>query len=212
MKQLNLTRLLCAAAVLAIVTAAAPLAQVGKSQGVMDVNTMSESELAVLPNLTPAIAKALAAKRPFLSITDLNAFLLGQGLTAEQAMAVYPKAFVHINLNTATPEEIILVPGAGPRMVREFPEYRPWKTWAQFDREIGKYLGRGDVGAANAQKLAQYTFIPMNANAAGDADLMTVPGATPAWVTKFKAGRPYKAAADIEKTAGKANARFFVVE
>lgn len=213
MKKLDrLTRLFCAAAALAIVTAAAPLAQVGKSQGGMDINTMSESDLGVLPNLTPAIAKALVAKRPFLSITDLNAFLLGQGLTSEQAMAVYPKAFVHINLNTATPEEIILVPGAGRRMVREFAEYRPWKTWAQFDREIGKYLGRGEVGAANAQKLAQYTFIPMNGNAAGDADLMTVPGATQAWVAKFKAGRPYKTAADVEKTAGKANARFFVVE
>jgi DNA uptake protein ComE-like DNA-binding protein len=119
---------------------------------------------------------------------------------------------VHINLNTATAEEIILVPGAGRRMVREFPEYRPWKTWAQFEREIGKYLGRGDVGAENARKLAQYTFIPMNANTASDADLMTVPGATQAWVAKFKAGRPYKAAADIAKVAGNASGRFFVVE
>lgn len=158
--------------------------------------------------MTPAIAKALVAKRPFLSITELHAFLLGQGLTAEQAAAVYPKAFVHINLNTATPEEIILVPGAGRRMVREFPEYRPWKSWAQFDKEIGKYVG----GAANAQKLAQYTFIPMNANTASDADLLTVPGATQAWVTKFKAGRPFTAAADVEKVAGKANARFFVLQ
>jgi DNA uptake protein ComE-like DNA-binding protein len=203
-------RVLCAVAALAI-TAAAPVAQVGKSQGVVDINTMSESEIAALPNLTPAIAKALVGKRPFLSITDLNAFLIGQGLTPEQAMAVYPKAFVHINLNTATAEEIILVPGAGRRMVREFPEYRPWKTWAQFEREIGKYLGRGEVGAENARKLAQYTFIPMNANTASDADLMTVPGATPAWVTKFKAGRPYKTAADVTKVAG-ANGRFFVVE
>jgi DNA uptake protein ComE-like DNA-binding protein len=188
--------------------AAAPLAQVGKSIGVMDVNTMSESDLGVLPNLTPAIAKALVAKRPFLSITELHAFLLGQGLTAEQAMAVYPKAFVHINLNTATAEEIILVPGAGRRMVREFPEYRPWKTWAQFDKEIGKYVG----GAENAHKLAQYTFIPMNANAASDADLMTVPGATPAWVAKFKTGRPFKTVADVEKVAGTANVRFFVLQ
>jgi DNA uptake protein ComE-like DNA-binding protein len=205
-------RVFCAAAALMIMTAAAPGAQVGKSQGVMDVNTMTEADLGVLPNLTPAIAKALVAKRPFLSIVDLNAFLLAQGLTAEQAAAVYPKAFVHINLNTASPEEIILVPGAGRRMVREFPEYRPWKTWAQFDREIGKYLGRGEVGAANAQKLAQYTFIPMNANTASDADLMTVPGADQAWVAKFKAGRPYKTAADVAKVGGAAHARFFVVE
>ena len=209
MRQLDrLAGVLCAAVALTILTVAAPHAQVGKSLGVMDINTMSESDLGVLPNLTPAIAKAIVAKRPFLSITELHAFLLGQGLTAEQAAAVYPKAFVHINLNTATPEEIILVPGAGRRMVREFPEYRPWKTWAQFDKEIGKYVG----GAANAQKLAQYTFIPMNANTASDADLMTVPGATQAWVAKFKSAQPFKAAADLEKVAGKANARFFVLQ
>jgi DNA uptake protein ComE-like DNA-binding protein len=157
--------------------------------------------------MTPAIAKALVAKRPFASPAELNAFLLSQGLTAEQAMAFYAKAFVHINLNTATSEEILLVPGAGRRMTREFAEYRPWKTWAQFDREIGKY-----VGPEATAKLAQYTFIPMNANTAADADLMTVPGATQAWADKVKKGRPYKTAADLEKTAGKAQARFFVVE
>jgi len=137
----------------------------------------------------------------------LNAFLLSQGLTAEQAMAFYAKAFVHINLNTATSEEILLVPGAGRRMTREFAEYRPWKTWAQFDREIGKY-----VGPEATAKLAQYAFIPMNGNTASDADLMTVPGATQAWADKVKKGRPYKTAADLEKVAGKAQARFFVVE
>ena len=157
--------------------------------------------------MTPAIAKAVVAKRPFTSITELNALLLAQGLTAEQAMALYPKAFVHINLNTATPRRSCWC-RAPAGMMREFPEYRPWKTWAQFDREIGKYVG----GAENAQKLAQYTFIPMNANTAGDADLMTVPGANQAWVDKLKKGRPYKTAADLEKALGRAQARFFVVE
>ena len=202
------TMTICAAALLAVsMTATTLSAQVGKSQGVVDVNTASESALAGFPSMTPAIAKALVAKRPFASATELNAFLLSQGLTAEQAAAFYARAFVHINLNTATPEEILLVPGAGRRMTREFPEYRPWKTYAQFDREIGKY-----VGPEATAKLAQYTFIPMNANTASDADLLTVPGATQAWVDAVKKGRPYKSAADLEKTAGKANARFFVIE
>ena len=197
---------ICAAALALSITAGLS-AQVGKSQGVVDVNTAAEADLAAFPNMTPAIAKALVAKRPFATPAELNAFLISQGLTAEQAMAFYAKAFVHINLNTATSEEILLVPGAGRRMTREFAEYRPWKTWAQFDREIGKY-----VGPEATAKLAQYAFIPMNANTASDADLMTVPGANQAWVDKVKKGRPYKAAADLEKTAGKAQARFFVVE
>lgn len=198
----------CAAVALAIGVAGSASAQVAKSFGVVDANTIAEKDLAALPGMTPALAKAFVAKRPFNSITELNAFLLSQGLTAEQAMALYPKVFVHINLNTATAEEILLVPGAGRKMTIEFPEYRPWKTWAQFDRQIGKYIG----GAENAQKLAQYTFIPMNANTAVDVDLMTVPGANQAWVDKLKKGRPYKTAADLEKVLGRTQARFFVVE
>ena len=202
----RIAKVLCAVAVIAAAVSV-PSAQVGKTQGVADINTMPEAAVTALPGVTPAIAKALLAKRPFASITELNAFLLSQGLTQEQAAAIYAKAFVHINLNTATAEEIILVPGAGRRMQREFPEYRPWKTYAQFDREIGKY-----VGPEATAKLAQYTFIPMNANTAADADLMTVPGADQAWADKVKKGRPYKSAADLEKVAGKAQARFFVVE
>ena len=201
-------RLTCAALALTMAVAANATAQVAKSFGVVDANTIAEKDVAALPHMTPAIAKAWVAKRPFSSITELNAFLLAQGLTAPQAMEVYPKAFVHINLNTATADEILLVPGAGKKMTIEFPEYRPWKTWAQFDRQIGKYIG----GAENAQKLAQYTFIPMNANTASDADLMTVPGANQAWVDTLKKARPFKSAADLEKTVGKAQARFFVIE
>jgi DNA uptake protein ComE-like DNA-binding protein len=205
--KLEWIRTACAAAALTMTIATGASAQVGKSQGVLDVNLASEKDLAASPNMTPAIVKALVAKRPFTSPTELNAFLLAQGLTAEQAMAFYTKAFVHINLNTATAEEILLVPGAGRRMTREFAEYRPWKTWAQFDKEIGKY-----VGPEATAKLAQYTFIPMNANTASDADLLTVQGSDQAWVDRVKKGRPYKSVVDLEKTAGKTQARFFVIE
>jgi DNA uptake protein ComE-like DNA-binding protein len=173
-------------------------AQVGTSQGIVDANSAPETELSTLPGMTPAIAKALVAKRPFMSAVELNTFLLAQGLTQEQAAAFYGTAFVHINLNTATSEEIMLVPNAGRRMAREFAEYRPWKTYAQFDKEIGKY-----VGAEATAKLAQYTFIPMDANTATDEALLTIPGANAALVARIKAGRPYKSAADLETAVAK---------
>ena len=173
-------------------------AQVGKSQGVVDANTASEQDLAKMPHMTPATAKALVGVRPFKSITDLNTFLIGQGLTQEKAMEFYQKAFVHINLNTATRDEILLVPGAGPRMVREFAEYRPWKSWAQFNKEIGKY-----VGAEATAKLAQYSFIPVNLNTATDEDILSIPGAGPRMVREFKEYRPWKSWAQFDKEIGK---------
>src|SRR6185436_15680875 len=129
-------------------------AQVGK--GLIDPNVAAEAELRTLAPLTPAIVKSLIEKRPFTSVLELNAFLLDQKLTPEQAAEVYRKAFVHVNLNTGTREEFMLIPGAGTRMAREFAEYRPWKAWAQFDKEISKYVGQPET-----DRLKQYVFIPV---------------------------------------------------
>jgi DNA uptake protein ComE-like DNA-binding protein len=187
--------IICAAA-FACVVASTAYAQVGK--GIADLNSMPEAALAALPNVTPAIAKALIAKRPFASIVDANAWLLSQGLTQAQATELYGKAFVHVNLNTATREEILLIPGAGNRMTREFPEYRPWKTWSQFDKEISKYVGQPET-----DRLKMYVFIPVNLNTATDDDILSIPGAGQRMVREFKEYRPWKSKEQFEKEIGK---------
>jgi len=172
--------------------------QVGKSLGVIDANIAPEKDLLTFPHMTPAIVKGIIETRPFGNITELNKYLLSQGVTPDQAMQFYSKAFIHINLNTATPEEILLVPGAGRRMTREFAEYRPWKTWAQFDKEIGKY-----VGQEATDKLKQYCFIPINLNTATDEDILSIPGAGARMVREFKEYRPWKTKAQFDKEIGK---------
>ena len=181
---------------LALVFASPALAQVGK--GLIDLNSAPEKELAALPNVTPAVVKAILEKRPFATIVDANTYLMSQSLTADQLTEIYRKAFVHVNLNTATGEEILLIPGAGKRMVREFAEYRPWKTWAQFDKEIGKY-----VGDAETNRLKQYVFIPVNLNTASDDDILSIPGAGKRMVREFKEYRPWKSKAQFDKEIGK---------
>ena len=195
---MQMKQLMAAALMTLAITAVPAHAQVGKSLGVVDANTVPEKDLLAMPGMTPAIVKGLIEKRPFASITDLNAYLLSQKLTQEQANAFYEKAFVHINLNTATPEEILLVPNAGKRMVREFEEYRPWKTYAQFDKEIGKY-----IGAEKTAQLAQYTFIPVKLNTATDADILSIPGAGQRMVREFKEYRPWKTKEQFMKEIGK---------
>jgi DNA uptake protein ComE-like DNA-binding protein len=189
-------RILASAAVTLAVLGPALQAQVGK--GLIDPNVASEQQLAGLPNMTPAIAKALVEKRPFMSITDLNTFLLAQKLTKEQAADFYRKAFVHLNLNTATRDEILLIPGIAQKMAHEFDEYRPWKTWAQFDKEIGKYVGKEET-----DRLKQYVFIPVNLNTATDEDIMSIPGAGQKMVHEFKEYRPWKTKEQFDKEIGK---------
>ena len=177
----------------------ATYAQVGK--GIIDANLATEAELTSAPHITPAIAKALIARRTekfFNSITELNAFLLEQKLTQAQAMETYSKIFIHVNLNTGTREEIVLIPNAGTRMAREFAEYRPWTSWAQFDKEIGKY-----VQAEGVAKLKPYVFIPVNLNKATDEDILSIPGAGSRMVREFKEYRPWTSKAQFDKEIGK---------
>jgi DNA uptake protein ComE-like DNA-binding protein len=181
---------------LALVLSASASAQVGK--GLVDFNSAPEKELSGLPNMTPAIVKAIVAARPYPTIVPLNAMLTQQGLTEPQRTELYRRAFIHVNLNTGTNDEILLIPGAGKRMAHEFDEYRPWRNWAHFDKEIGKYVDQTEV-----ERLKQYVFIPINLNTAADDVFLTIPGVGPKMVHEFQEYRPWKSQAHFEKEIGK---------
>jgi DNA uptake protein ComE-like DNA-binding protein len=184
----------------ALILVAVPVAsvwgQVGK--GLIDPNVASEAELRALPHMTPEIVTRMVAARPFMSVLELNTFLLGQKLTAQQATEFYGKAFVHVNLNTGTREEFLLIPGAGARMAHEFEEYRPWTNWAQFDREISKYVGQQETN-----RFKQYMFIPINLNTASAEVLMTVPGAGQRMTHEFEEYRPWRTKEQFDREIGK---------
>jgi DNA uptake protein ComE-like DNA-binding protein len=50
-----------------------------------------------------------------------------------------------MNLNTASGESFMTIPGMSERMVHEFEEYRPYTSMDQFRREIGKYVDGDEV-------------------------------------------------------------------
>jgi DNA uptake protein ComE-like DNA-binding protein len=185
---------------LVVVVAIAPTvhAQVGKPVTIADANTIAEADLAKLPGMTPAIAKNLVAKRPFLSVTALDQFLSGAGLTREQITTLYGRIFVHVNLNNASREEILLIPGVGNRMLHEFEEYRPYAALAVFHREIDKY-----VDDAELARLEQYVFVPIDLNTASDADILTIPGLGNRMLREFKEYRPYDGIERFRREIGK---------
>jgi DNA uptake protein ComE-like DNA-binding protein len=184
-------------AFVAVVAVAGVLqAQVGKRQNVLDANTAAEKELAALPHMTPQLVKTVMDRRPFGSIKDLDAAL--QPLNAAQKKDVYGRLFVTINLNTATRQEILMIPGVGERMAHEFEEYRPYKALAQFRKEIGKYVDQNEVA-----RLEQYVFVPVNLNTATDADILSIPGLGQRMLGEFKEYRPYKSMEQFRREIGK---------
>jgi DNA uptake protein ComE-like DNA-binding protein len=189
-------RILCAMCLVAWAASAATQAQAGRRGDVLDANTASEKQLLGLPGLTPAVVKTILDRRPFLTMTDLDAVLAP--LSAEQRTALYRLVFVQINLNTASDAEIQLIPGLGPRMAHEFMEYRPYRALAQFRREIRKYVDDKEVA-----RLEQYVFVPINLNTASDADILSIPGIGQRMLVEFKEYRPYKAMAQFRREIGK---------
>ena len=172
-------------------------AQVGKSQGLIEPNLASEKELLALPGMNALLAKGILDQRPFAGMAQLNAFL-GKMLNKDQLAALYTKMFIPLNLNAAGDEEIQMIPNLGPRMLREFKEYRPYKALTVFRREIGKYVDDKEV-----TRLEQYVFVPISLNTASDEDILSIPGLGPRMLREFKEYRPYKTMEQFRREIGK---------
>lgn len=184
-------------AIATLLFAASANGQAGRRGDVLDLNTASDKQLLAIPGLTPGLVKTILDRRPFPAMTDLDA-LLGQSLSAAQRAEVYRRAFVQVNLNTASDAEILLIPGLGNRMLGEFKEYRPYKALVQFRREIGKYVDEKEL-----TRLEQYVFVPINLNTASDADILSIPGMGQRMLREFKEYRPYKAMVQFRREIGK---------
>ncbi|MCU0624209.1 MAG: helix-hairpin-helix domain-containing protein [Gemmatimonadaceae bacterium] len=193
-------RIVAAAFVGVLAASAAPLsAQVGK--GLLDLNTATEAELGALPGMTPAVVKDLVAKRPFATIVEADA-ALRPVLDSAARVAVYRKAFIHVNLNAASDAELALIPDAGRRTIGEMKEYRPYDGFAKFRKELGKYRFIREK-AGELERLESYSFVPLDLNTASDDDLRTIPGLGARMLREFKEYRPYDGMAKFRKEIAK---------
>lgn len=91
-----------------------------------------------------------------------------------------------VNINTASEEVLLTIPGVGDRMAHEFDEYRPYSTILQFRREIGKYVDEDQVAAYE-----EYIFVPINPNESDAATLQQIPGLDESEAEQLISGRPY---------------------
>jgi DNA uptake protein ComE-like DNA-binding protein len=124
--------------------AATPPAATADANAMLDPNDASREDLLTVPNMNETLADAIIQGRPYADMTQVDA-VLAPTLSEEQRDSVYTRLWKRIDLNTATGEEMLLIPGMGDRMVHEFEEYRPYTAIEQFRREIGKYVDETEV-------------------------------------------------------------------
>jgi DNA uptake protein ComE-like DNA-binding protein len=185
-------------AVAALVLSHSASAQVGRNVGsLLDPNLATREQLASIPGLSAAAVAAIEAGRPYLRMSQLNAVIEGQ-MSAATAEEIYRRLWLHIDLNDATDAEILMVPGVGDRMLREFKEYRPYVGLAQFEREMAKYVDQSEVA-----RLAQYVYVRIDLNTASDEAITSIPGIGSRMLREFKEYRPYTAMAQFRREMAK---------
>jgi DNA uptake protein ComE-like DNA-binding protein len=133
---------------------AAGLPAVAQAPALINANTASEAQIASVPGLA-LLAANIIAKRPYASPAALDAVLAEGKIPPEQRRLIYSRFWAPLNLNTATQQEIMLIPGMSARMASEFREYKPYKSINQFRFEIGKYVSKPEVA-----RYEMYVFVP----------------------------------------------------
>lgn len=114
------------------------------TQPLLSPNEATEAQIAAIPGLTAEAVAALVAARPFADMLEVDAVLASSMDEAAREEA-YRSLFLPLDLNNASEEEILLIPGVGDRMAHEFDEYRPYDAMERFRREIGKYVDEEEV-------------------------------------------------------------------
>ncbi len=104
-----------------------------------NLNTTAEADFKMIPGVGDRMAHEFEEYRPYTSIQQFRREI-GKYVDDEEVARYENYVFVPVELNSASEEDILALPGVGKRMAHEFEEYRPYNNLAQFRKEIGKYV------------------------------------------------------------------------
>lgn len=124
----------------------------------VDLNRGTDAELMLIPGVDANKLRAIKASRPWKTFDQFQTELT-KATSAAEAMRLEKYLFIPIELNTWTAPIMDSFASIGvgtSKWKHEFEEYRPWKTMAEFDVKIGKYLP-GNPG--ELKRLARYVII-----------------------------------------------------
>ncbi len=119
----------------------------------INLNEATREEILMIPNAGARMAREFFEYRPYVALAQFEREI-GKYVDDDEVARLAQYVFVPIDLNSASDEAILSLPGVGARMLREFKEYRPYTSMEQFRREMGKYVDDGEVA-----RLARFVYI-----------------------------------------------------
>ena len=116
----------------------------GKMFVQINLNTAANEEILLIPSVGSRMLREFREYRPYKAIGQFRKEI-GKYVDQKEIARLEQYVFVPVSLNGASDEDILSIPGAGKRMLREFKEYRPYSNIEQFRKEIGKYVDKKEV-------------------------------------------------------------------
>lgn len=104
-----------------------------------NLNTTPEADFKIIPGVGDRMAHEFEEYRPYINLVQFRKEI-GKYVDEQEVARFEQYVFVPVELNTATEDDILALPGVGSRMAHEFEEYRPYTSMEQFRKEIGKYV------------------------------------------------------------------------
>jgi hypothetical protein len=124
----------------------------------VDLNRGTDAELLLIPGVDNAMLQVIKAGRPYKTFAQFET-ALGKAAKPADVQRIERYVFIPMELNTFTQEiiESFAPIGVGTRRwIREFNEYRPYTSMAQWEREISKYLRNNPN---ELKRLQRYVYI-----------------------------------------------------
>ena len=172
-------------------------AQSGNKNKLVNPNIADSKSLQEVEFISKKFAESLIKGKPYHSIEKLHKNLMSE-FNSDQVKEILSKMCIQMNLNKVSEKSLLLIPNLGPKMAHEIDEYRPYVSFKQFRKEIGKYVSKKEVA-----RLEQYFFIPINLNTATDEQILSIPGVGKKLLHEFKEYRPYRSIKQFSKEIGK---------
>jgi len=119
----------------------------------IDLNDVTDEEILLIPGVGNRMLHEFEEYRPYAALAQFHREI-GKYVDDEELARLEQYVYVRIDLNTASEEAILSIPGVGNRMLHEFQEYRPYSAMAQFRREMAKYVDDGEV-----ERMARYVEV-----------------------------------------------------
>jgi DNA uptake protein ComE-like DNA-binding protein len=119
----------------------------------IDLNDVTDAEILLIPGVGDRMLHEFEEYRPYAALAQFHREI-GKYVDDDELARLEQYVYVRIDLNTASGEDILSIPGVGERMRHEFEEYRPYTSMAQFRREMAKYVDDDEV-----ERLARYVEI-----------------------------------------------------